>query len=138
MPVLDSPVSRSRPVPAWPADRQLRKWQVAAVARFAESEADAFLASATPAAGKTTFGLHIAHRMLSAGLVGRVVVVAPTTHIARQWSADAARYGIDLEPNRPNSEGPEPRDRHGVVVTYQTVAAGPAVHRRRAAAVPTL
>jgi superfamily II DNA or RNA helicase len=108
------------------------------VAAFEGSDAPAFLASATPAAGKTTFGLHVAHRLLSAGVVGRVVVVAPTTHICRQWAADAARYGIDLEPNRPNSEGPEPRDRHGVTVTYQTVAAGPAVHRRRAGQVRTL
>jgi superfamily II DNA or RNA helicase len=101
-------------------------------------DGDAFLASATPAAGKTTFGLHIAHRMLSEGRVARVAVIAPTTHICRQWALDAARYGIDLEPNRPNSAGPEPRDRHGVAVTYATLAAGPAVHRRRCAEAPTL
>ena len=88
-----------------------------------------FLASATPAAGKTTFGLHIAHRMLSAGFVSRVVVAGPTTHICRQWAADAGRYGIDLEPNRPNSDGPESTDFHGVAVTYQTIAAGPETHR---------
>jgi superfamily II DNA or RNA helicase len=76
--------------------------------------------------------------MLGAGAVQRVVVVAPTTHICRQWALDAALYGIDLEPNRPNADGPEPRDRHGISVTYQTVAAGPTVHRRRAAAVSTL
>jgi superfamily II DNA or RNA helicase len=98
----------------------------------------AFLASATPAAGKTTFGLHVAHRMLSEGRVARVCVVAPTTHICRQWAADAARYGLDLEPNRPNAAGPEPRDRHGVAVTYATLAAGPAIHRRRCAESPTL
>lgn len=97
-----------------------------------------FLASATPAAGKTTFGLHIAHRMLSAGFVSRVVVAGPTTHICRQWAADAARYGIDLEPNRPNSQGPEPADFHGVAVTYQTIAAGPDTHRRAAERAPTL
>jgi superfamily II DNA or RNA helicase len=97
-----------------------------------------FLASATPAAGKTTFGLHIAHRMLIAGFVQRVVVVGPTTHICRQWAADAARYGIDLEPNRPNSDGPESTDFHGVAVTYQTIAAGPDMHRRAAAGRPTL
>jgi superfamily II DNA or RNA helicase len=130
--------SRRRPLPPWPADRPLRKWQTAALGVLDGHEGEAFLASATPAAGKTTFGLHVAHRMLSAGAVGRVVVVAPTTHICRQWAADAARYGIDLEPNRPNSEGPEPRDRHGITVTYQTIAAGPAVHRKRALAVPTL
>jgi superfamily II DNA or RNA helicase len=97
-----------------------------------------FLASATPAAGKTTFGLHIAHRMLSAGFVSRVVVAGPTTHICRQWAADAARYGIDLEPNRPNSDGPESVDFHGVAVTYQTIAAGPETHRLAAGRRPTL
>ena len=125
-------------LPSWPADRPLRSWQQAAAAAVFSHAGDAFLASATPAAGKTTFGLHVAHRMLSEGRVARVAIVAPTTHIARQWAADAARYGLDLEPNRPNADGPEPRDRHGVAVTYQTVAAGPAVHRRRCAEVPTL
>jgi superfamily II DNA or RNA helicase len=125
-------------LPSWPADRPLRAWQQAAAAAVFSHPGDAFLASATPAAGKTTFGLHVAHRMLREGRVARVAVVAPTTHIARQWAADAARYGLDLEPNRPNAAGPEPRDRDGVAVTYQTVAAGPAVHRRRCADAPTL
>ena len=100
--------------------------------------APSFLASATPAAGKTTFGLHIAHRMLSAGFVSRVVVAGPTTHICRQWAGDAARYGIDLEPNRPNSDGPESGDFHGLAVTYQTIAAGPETHRQAAGRRPTL
>ena len=100
--------------------------------------ASSFLASATPAAGKTTFGLHMAHRMLSAGFVSRVVVAGPTTHICRQWAADAARYGIDLEPNRPNSDGPESADFHGIAVTYQTIAAGPETHRQAAGRRPTL
>ncbi len=100
--------------------------------------ATSFLASATPAAGKTTFGLHIAHRMLSAKFVSRVVVAGPTTHICRQWAADAGRYGIDLEPNRPNSDGPESADFHGVALTYQTIAAGPDAHRLAAARRPTL
>src|SRR4051812_9322995 len=76
--------------------------------------------------------------MLAEGRVTRVAVVAPTTHICRQWALDAARYGIRLEPNRPNSAGPEPRDRHGVAVTYATVAAGSGVHRRRCEERPTL
>jgi superfamily II DNA or RNA helicase len=100
--------------------------------------AASFLASATPASGKTTFGLHIAHRMLSAGFVSRVVVAGPTTHICRQWAADAGRYGIDLEPNRPNADGPESADFHGVAVTYQTIAAGPDMHRSAAGSRPTL
>ena len=127
-----------RSLPSWPTARPLRAWQQAAAAAVFDHSGDAFLASATPAAGKTTFGLHVAHRMLSEGRVSRVAVVAPTTHICRQWAQDAARYGIQLEPNRPNSAGPEPRDRHGVAVTYATVAAGSGVHRRRCAERPTL
>ena len=127
-----------RTLPAWPAGRPLRSWQEEAVAAVLAHPQRSFLASATPAAGKTTFGLHVAHRMLSEGRVGRVCIVAPTTHIARQWAADAARYGLDIEPNRPNAAGPEPSDRHGVAVTYQTLAAGPTVHKRRCSDVPTL
>jgi superfamily II DNA or RNA helicase len=130
--------ARSRAVPPWPAGRALRAWQREALEAVFAHPGDSFLASATPAAGKTTFGLHVAHRMLSEGRAARVAVIAPTTHICRQWAADAARYGIDLEPNRPNAAGPEPRDRHGVAVTYATLAAGPAVHRRRCAESPTL
>ncbi len=132
------PSGRRRSLPPWPAQRPLRAWQREAVAAVMDHAEPSFLASATPAAGKTTFGLHVAHRMLSQGRVARVVVAAPTTHIAGQWAADAARYGIDLEPNRPNADGPEPPDRHGVAVTYQTIAAGPGLHRRRTAEAPTL
>ncbi|MBK5231380.1 MAG: DEAD/DEAH box helicase family protein [Thermoleophilia bacterium] len=115
-------------LPAWPDDRPLREWQIEALSVLDDHGGSSFLASATPAAGKTTFGLKVAHQMLSAGQVSRVVVVGPTTHICRQWASDAARYGIDLEPNRPNSDGAETEDFHGVAVTYQTVAADPTLH----------
>ena len=119
---IDAPPrpAAGRSLPSWPSGRPLRAWQQAAAAAVFDHSGDAFLASATPAAGKTTFGLHVAHRMLSEGRVSRVAVVAPTTHICRQWALDAARYGIALEPNRANAAGPEPRDRHGVAVTYAT------------------
>ena len=129
---------RARTLPPWPAERPLRAWQQAALGALLAHDSANFLASATPAAGKTTFGLRVAHQMLAAGRVERVVVAAPTTHICRQWAADAARYGIDLEPNRPNSEGREPADRHGVAVTYQTIAAGPRAHRAGCAGRATL
>jgi superfamily II DNA or RNA helicase len=122
----------------WPVARPLRAWQAAALDRMHEAPGKSFLLSATPAAGKTTFGLRAAHDLLRRGVVRRVCVLAPTTHICRQWAADAARYGIDLEPHRPNADGPEPADRHGVAVTYQTVAAGPEVHMRACAARGTL
>ncbi|MBS1878394.1 MAG: DEAD/DEAH box helicase family protein [Actinobacteria bacterium] len=130
--------ARTRSLPDWPDARPLRSWQEEATEAVRAHAANSFLASATPAAGKTTFGLHIAHRMLSAGFVSRVVVAGPTTHICRQWAADASRYGIDLEPNRPNSDGPESTDFHGVAVTYQTIAAGPETHRLAAERRPTL
>jgi superfamily II DNA or RNA helicase len=136
--VTHSAFRRGRSLPAWPAGRPLRAWQRAAAEAVYAHDGDSFLASATPAAGKTTFGLHVAHRMLAEGRVARVAVVAPTTHICRQWALDAARYGIDLEPNRPNAAGPEPRDRHGIAVTYATLAAGPKIHRRRCGEAPTL
>jgi len=134
---MATPAARRRTLPPWPAERSLRAWQREAIEALAVHPGDSFLASATPAAGKTTFGLRVAYEMVASGRVERVVVAAPTTHICRQWSADAARYGLDLEPNRPNAEGPEPRDRHGVAVTYQTIAAGPRRHAR-AARRPTL
>lgn len=127
-----------RSLPPWPSGRPLRAWQERAIAELATHDGEAFLASATPAAGKTTFGLRVAYDLLNAGRIGRVAILAPTAHIARQWAADAARYGIDVEPNRQNAEGPEPPDRHGVAVTYQAVAAGSKVHRRACAQRPTL
>jgi superfamily II DNA or RNA helicase len=130
--------ARARSLPDWPDARPLRSWQEEATAAVRARSGTSFLASATPAAGKTTFGLHIAHRMLSAKFVSRVVVAGPTTHICRQWAADAARYGIDLEPNRPNADGPESGDFHGVAITYQTIAAGPDTHRLAAGRRPTL
>jgi superfamily II DNA or RNA helicase len=130
--------ARAGSLPDWPDARPLRSWQEEATEAVRAHSGASFLTSATPAAGKTTFGLHIAHRMLSAKFVSRVVVAGPTTHICRQWAADAGRYGIDLEPNRPNSDGRESDDFHGVAVTYQTIAAGPDTHRLAARRRPTL
>ncbi|MBA2504706.1 MAG: DEAD/DEAH box helicase family protein [Thermoleophilaceae bacterium] len=125
-------------LPPWPKDRPLRAWQLDAVERLSAHTGTSFLASATPAAGKTTFGLRVAHDMLSSGRVKRVVVAGPTTHICRQWALAAARVGIDLEPNRPNGDGAEPSDLHGVAVTYQTIASGPRIHALAASRRPTL
>ena len=133
-----SATARSKTLPPWPARRPLRVWQQTALEALGRHDGEAFLASATPAAGKTTFGLRVAYELLQSGRVQRVAILAPTAHIARQWAADAARYGIDLEPNRPNAEGPEPPDRHGVAVTYQAVAAGARPHRNACAQRRTL
>lgn len=132
------PTPSGRSLAPWPADRPLRAWQERALERLLESPTGDFLASATPAAGKTTFGLKAAHELLRRGIVSRICVVAPTIHICRQWAADAARYGIDLDPGRANADGTEPPDRQGVAVTYATVAAGPQVHAAASAGRRTL
>jgi superfamily II DNA or RNA helicase len=133
-----SPRPNPRTPAPWPAGRQLRAWQSAALEQVMARPSGDFLAAATPAAGKTTFGLRVAHALLSCGAVSRVAVVGPTAHICRQWAAAAAGLGIDLDPNRANAEGHEPSDRHGTAVTYQAIAAGPVVHRRATASRPTL
>ena len=76
-----------------------------------------FLAAATPAAGKTTFGLRVAHGLLRAGVVSRVAIVGPTAHICRQWASAAARAGARPRPQpgqrrRPRALGPARHRRH--------------------------
>ncbi|SUA46505.1 DNA phosphorothioation system restriction enzyme [Nocardia africana] len=58
-------------------------------------------------------------------------MVAPTEHLKHQWSAAAARIGIQLDSNFSNSTGGTSGDFHGVVVTYAQVASHPFKHRVR-------
>ncbi len=82
-----------------------------------------FLISAAPGAGKTRPALELAKDLLCKGIVGRVVVLCPTTPLTRQWAAAAAALGVQLQPD---AKGPNPpRDFHGVVVTYARVASDP-------------
>src|SRR3954454_10960054 len=97
-----------RTLPAWPAGRPLRAWQEEAVPAVLAHPQRSFLASATPAAGKTTFGLHLAHRMRAARRAAPVCAGAPPPHFARQWATAAACCGLDLEPSGPTSAGSEP------------------------------
>jgi superfamily II DNA or RNA helicase len=98
-----------------------RPWQVRALERFSQSRD--FLAVATPGAGKTTFALAAARAELGADPQRRVMVVAPTAHLKVQWAEAGARFGLHLDPDWSSSARPLPADMHGVVVTYQQVAA---------------
>src|SRR3712207_6380958 len=69
--------------------RPLRAWQQAALDRYEEQAPKDFLVTATPGAGKTTFALTLATRLLQRREVARVIVVCPTDHLRLQW-ADAA------------------------------------------------
>lgn len=106
---------------------RLRAWQHSALERFRASGASGtadFLAVATPGAGKTRFALAAVLTQL-AGRPGWVVVVAPTRHLKEQWTQAAHALGLHLAPDWTGTSGPPPADVHGVVVTYQQVAADP-------------
>ncbi len=104
---------------------RLRPWQKRALDRLAASDAPDFLAVATPGAGKTTFALCAAVHDLAAHPGRRLVVVAPTSHLKLQWADAAARFGLQLEPRWSPAAGRLPADVHGLVTTYQQVAANP-------------
>jgi superfamily II DNA or RNA helicase len=86
---------------------------------------------ATPGAGKTTFALAIARRLLDLREVAAVTIVTPTEHLKHQWAQSAARFSIAIDPAYSNAQGPVGAGFHGVAVTYAQVAAHPALHRQR-------
>ncbi|GAB3073901.1 DEAD/DEAH box helicase [Intrasporangium mesophilum] len=114
---------------AWGTASKLRAWQQEALDRYLAASPRDFLAVATPGAGKTTYALRVATELLSAGIVHRVTVVAPTEHLKTQWADAAARVGISLDPKFSNSVGRHSEDYHGVAVTYAQVASRPSLHR---------
>jgi superfamily II DNA or RNA helicase len=108
---------------------RLRPWQKAAFDRFVGSDAKDFLAVATPGAGKTTFALTAARHALAQHPT-RLVVVAPTAHLKLQWARAAAAFGLHLDPAWSAADGKLARDMHGIVTSYQGVAAAPEVVAR--------
>lgn len=108
---------------------RLRAWQREALARLEQSDSPDFLAVATPGAGKTTFALVAVRRALLAHQVRRCVIVVPTQHLKLQWAHAAERLHLHLDPEWTAGYGALPSDVHGVVVTYQQVAAAPAALR---------
>lgn len=123
---------------AWGTAPKLRAWQQAALDQYREAQPRDFLAVATPGAGKTTFALQVAARLLAAGTVRRVTVVAPTEHLKAQWADSAARVGISLDPNFTNAQGRHGAHFQGVAITYAQVGMNPGLHRARTEADRTL
>jgi len=116
---------------------RLREWQEQALTEFNKGKND-FLAVACPGAGKTTFALEAASRLRNNGAVSRVIVVAPTSHLKRQWSVAANRFGLHLDDRFENGHGRFASDFVGVAVTYSAVATNPQIYRRLAAEERTL
>ena len=105
---------------------RLRGWQREALLGFETSPSPNFLAVATPGAGKTLFALTAALRALHARQARRLVIVVPTQHLKHQWAHAAENLHLHLDPEWSTAYGALPSDVHGVVVTYQQVAANPA------------
>jgi superfamily II DNA or RNA helicase len=125
-------VAQPRVLPA-NAGPRLRAWQRDALAAYeAENPRRDFLVTATPGAGKTTFALTLAARLLDRRAIDRVIVVCPTDHLRTQWADAAARAGIPLDAALSNATGPVRADLTGYVTTYAQVAAKPALHAARA------
>lgn len=110
---------------SWSDRLSLRDWQQRAVEVFHSLEKPDALVVATPGSGKTFYALKCAHDLMSAGKVERLVIVAPTNHLRRQWAEASARCGIDIDPDWSNSNGVEAKDYLGVAVTYQQVSYAP-------------
>ncbi|HEX2247242.1 MAG TPA: DEAD/DEAH box helicase, partial [Arthrobacter sp.] len=123
---------------AWGTAPKLRQWQAEALEKYFSMAPQDFLAVATPGAGKTTFALRVATELVERGTINRIVVVAPTDHLKRQWADAAARVGLSIDPNFKNSDGAHGRDFIGVAVTYAQVAMKPMLHRAKTEAAKTL
>jgi superfamily II DNA or RNA helicase len=121
-----------------PWTAKLREWQARAVSSVLTHARPDFLATATPASGKTRFALRIAHQYLADRVVSRVLVICPTNHLRTQWATAAGLVGIQLDPALTNEQAIEARDYHGAVVTYQQVCLAPGVFQRACRNRPTL
>jgi superfamily II DNA or RNA helicase len=104
----------------------LRKWQIEAVNKtlsaFSDPERNsrAFLAVATPGAGKTRYAATVAGRLFQANACRRVIVVVPTRAVMDGWKDTMAKAGIQLDPTW-KGDRTLTRDFHGVIATYQGV-----------------
>lgn len=116
---------------------QLRRWQQEALDSFLRDKPRDFMAVATPGAGKTTFALTLASRLVEDKTVQRIIVVVPTEHLKHQWSDAAKRFGLSLDPNFTNSSAVN-ASYDGIVVTYAQVGMHPFKHHAVASARRTL
>lgn len=123
--------------------RPLRRWQADAIREFDIWRAGCtpdtgFLAGAQPGAGKTTFAITVAKRMLESGRITRVVVVVPTNSLETQWAEEFEKEGVNVDPDWKAKNTALAPDVVGFVVTYAEVPFNPDNVRIMVGKVPTL
>ena len=113
-----------------PGSAPLRRWQAEAMdAVLHLLGQEPVLVEACPGAGKTNFGLTLALRLLEAGKISRVLIVAPTLGIVDGWlsAASVADPVIPTLPLRGPRDwrpvNPIGDDWVGAVFTYQSLFA---------------
>lgn len=113
---------------------KLRKWQKEAMEKYRVMNPRDFLVTATPGAGKTTFALTLANKLLSVKAINQVIIIVPTDHLRKQWSDSAIEKGIFVDPTLPNDNRLVGEDFMGYVATYSQIGINPGIHMRRATA----
>lgn len=116
----------------------LRKWQAEALEKYRTQNTRDFLVTATPGAGKTTFALTLAEKLLDKTPIEQVIIVVPTDHLRTQWADSAISKGVFVDPSLSNKTSLVGEDFVGYVVTYAQVANNPGLHRVRATKKKTL
>lgn len=107
--------------------RPLREWQERFTAHLASHEGPSYLLDAAPGAGKTVATANAVTTLWTDRALERLIVVCPTTTLRLQWAAALAPWGIHLDCDFENAHASIAPDMHGVVVTYQQVAAASAL-----------
>lgn len=105
-----------------------RDWQLQAWDQYFRDNKSDWLLCATPGAGKTTWSLELARRLLDNGTIDRVVVVAPTQTIRDQWKNQTIVH-LDWVQNE-HGGLENSRDFEGIVLTYAQVTAQPKLQRQ--------
>src|SRR5215207_7520753 len=118
-------------------ERSPFRWQAAAETDYLTKLQKDYLLVATPGAGKTFWTCRIAREFLKAGRIERMLVVAPTRHVKRQWASTANQLGLQLQDDYRNSDGAWPTDADGVTLTYQQTYQQRALHRNNVSRRPT-
>lgn len=108
----------------------LRAWQEEALNLYFESIPQDFTVTATPGAGKTTFALTLASRLMKQHEIDRLVVVVPTDHLRKQWAEAASLFNMPLNPDLDNASSLASHYL-GYVTTYPQVARKPLLHAAR-------